>query len=1645
VTWSKDEKSGRARRARDRGAQRRVDRSGETDGGSAWESSKQKADTRRKRQRLGRIALVVAVAVLLVVALLPTAASWLAPGIIASSASGAIAGRVEVGSVSLGWLGSQRVSSLRVYDDRGEQRAEIDAVADKGLLALVFAGGDYGTVRLSGHADLSPDESGRGFMEHTVGVAPAEAAEPGETPAPRAPEPPAPPPTLPPGLRATLALDNLRLTYADPRLSDAIDALRIDNATGSVALDTGGTTVVRLGAGLGARRAGETVFADSGRVEISARLSNLTDASGVVRPETAAVEADMTVDGLASSLLDLVAGLEGAGGPALGPGIGATISANGTGADLAVTAHAAAESLEAHAALRVSLTDARITADGPITARLDLDRLSALIPDRDALLGPGADVHVTAYPEVNVEVTGLSFPIPEGGAIDLRGAGAAVTVAIGELAARVNEPTTGQTRDVALLPGTLTLDATDLGGPVRFATDLRTRVDGADAGTLTADLTADGLLDDSGAPAAGTTPRLRGSVRAEQLALAAAQPIAMATAGIDLLALLGETADLELTARPLQGDAAGGDPAATALVIKGGSPHASIDGRLALANGTVTSDGLVASLDRLDPLLAERLAPAGVTLTEASGAELRLRNLSVALDRLAEGDLSAVRAAVTTKLTRFAATIDETGETIETTVLNAEAVADPLGGGVRVTSNARLRMNDRLAGALAADLTASGVLDDTGAVRPGLPGRIGGSITATQVRTAAIQPFVGSGALRLPQDIGPTIDVTLSASTSTDSSPADAGSIPPTDLALDVTSEKLNGRGTFRLTGDRVSATGDGLVLTLAQVGSILERSGSLGETVRLNKPGWLRLAVERLDLPLGDDGAPLPEQAAASAELRVAGVVVASGDETASFDNLVAGVTLAPGDAPVLTLDGATTSGDKKGTIKGRIELRNAFKPAAEDGTLLVRPIGAVTLEGIPTSIAGLAGVTFPVDGGGTLALADLATAATGANLDLTLGFSEAESGGLAVSTELGSARTTLTAGATVDPGAGGAMDLVDINAEGSIRLTQYLARTLARAFAPRQYHAVTLPEPGEIVLTAETDGNGVVAARAGLARTTVAGLPVPNGEGGFQTLEPISLVGRIDAEMPLAVLRGDPAPQGVTLQALLDGFAADDPDNRALTVRADASTTLVEMLPSGKTSANVRVATQRTAWLDALAGLDGLLNEAVGQNVRLDASLEASAAADGSMGDGTASIEIRSPLLKTAAPIELALSTDTLRLTRPAEIGWTLTRRLMDALAPVQDDAVGQLTIARDVPLTLRADQLELPLGGVPTKTRARASISAEALPLVFPDGSRHSYRDLTASLQTMPNADAAKLVAGATDPSAPGVEALSLDATVVGLPDGSEDWTPERLALTGNADLRAFPVRLLDAMASGDGTLVELLGQTLRLDADITRFPRRGGTFVFDARTEQANTGIKATVRPHPRRRDALATVLDEPMRTELTHFEYTIENKSVPLLPMFARIEKIKGKHQPASVVIEQLVAPVDGDIGLIIMNGSVDPGVVSFDLDQGLGAILKSTGQRRTGVAGDRLNPFAIAMDKGVASFSDVAIPFGEFTFRAEGKIDLIRETEDIMLYIPAGALAAEALGSTSLLVESITIPVRRQGPLGEKNKWKPDFVEGLQA
>jgi hypothetical protein len=1600
---------------------------------STWEAERRRSDKRRRR---GRAAWIVAgaLAVLLVlVGAAPMLASILAPGLIASGASRAIAGKVEVSSVSLRWFGGQRVERVRIADDTGAPRADLSISADRGLLALAL--GDYGEITLRGEVDLSTDARGRTFLEHTLGIAPSPA--PGTAPAP-GPGSPAPPPAIPGGLRAALVLDNLRLTYSDESAKTPLDAVRLDKLSGRVALDGAGPARADFSAAVELKAPADRVFRSAGSIVLRGEARDLIDKDGALRPNAFTLDAEGEVKNLATALLDILPDLAGRGEPALGALLGASFSAKGPASDLAVTLAARSDSIDLHAPVRVDLKKGSLRSAGAIVAALDLARLSMLVPDRDALLGPEGEVHVTEYPRLTLTVDDLALPIPPADPADLRGAGLRLRAEIGRLAAGVRTPGDDARRAVGFEPATVSLDAPDLGAVVTLTSAIDTTVDGARSGTLRIDLAAQDLLDARGAVRAGAIPRVRGGVRGERLALAAFQPIAMA-AGFDLTGLLGQTADLALEATTSES----GDT--TDFTLSAGADHASLAGSLRLEGNTLraTGEGVSARLDRLAPLLAGPLAGSGVELREASGGTLRVSELEIDLARVGAGDYSGVRVVAEAGLGRLAAALPETGDLVEASGFTLRAASTPLREGLTARATGAFRFRGQQAGSLEADVRAGGLLDAAGALTGGLPGELAGTVAARAVRTEVLQPFLAQSGIVLAEDIGPTIDLALEAK----ASPAPGESVPPTDLVLSLASRHLNGAGTLRLTGDRLATTGEGLRLAMDNPGPILRRFVELSPGAAVRDAGTLAVTMTGLDVPL-DPASREPDlpKSAGVARVELGTLRIADGENNGEIERLLLTATLRPGQSPRLDLDGAIRSLAATGNLRGNFELLGAFDPPGPDGARApVLPVGALAINGLPMSLLRLSPVELQRADGRTLPLSTFVEQTLGAGISARLTTARGDAGALAVDLVASNARHRLDSKATLRPGPGGAFEVSALEADGSLQVSQLLVRTILLVFAPAEYRTVEIPRESALKIGVRTDQAGVATAELTLEPTTIANLPVPEEGGRVRRLEPVTVGMKSTLSAPLALASGGAGTHAVRLDATLDGFDAPSGGKKLLELSARGGASLREMKPFGKADATVRLATERTDWMDALGGLNGMLVKAVGATIRADASLTGEADAAGALGTADASLEVRSPLLRTTSPIRLRTTPAAVELTAPFEASWDISPALFDALFPVEPGKAAQLRIARGLPLTIRTEQFRLPrAGGGAAGTSVRATVGAPTLPLLFPDGTEYAYGNPTVTLATLDQPGAARLLAHAIDPDRPGTRGLNLDATVRGLPDGAPGWTAEKLTLDGTFGLDGMPVRLLDTFAAGDGQLVELLGATLVVDSRVRNLPQRGGTISFDATTPQASSKLRATVRAHPADRDLLAVILDEPMRTQLTHFTYTIEGKKVGVLPIFGEIRKAKGTNRPGFVEFARLVAPVDGSIDKIIMNGTVDPGDVDYDFQRGFAALLRAAGQREQGVVGRSLKPFSISMLDGVARFEDLVVPVGEFEVSARGALDFVNQTEDIVVGVPAGAFADEVIGALpgaigNTVVKSVVVPVRRKGPLGGENEWRPDF------
>lgn len=340
--------------------------------------------TRRPRWRGRRVGITLLVVGLLLagaVALAPTIlSSPLAVSKIAGAIDRSVAGSVKIRSVSLSWLGGQRVEGLEVFDPAGRPVLKIEHVSAGrslwGLLGSVLSG-DIGTVKVRGlAADLAFDESGRSNLQRSL-------AATRQRPEPKAG-----------GWAAVFVprafaveLTDARFSVTAPHSPPAVfENLRagasVASSTGSVAFDLSGRS-----------RQGEL----AGDFSVQGRLEHLLGPQGRLTADRArgAIRARMT--GLPVPGVDRLLGMNGLLAAALGDRLDLTANADVGAATRRVTATVRAPNLTADldgriadgtfaltkpAAIRLVATGKlveRLTASSDATGRL---RLSEAVPLR---------------------------------------------------------------------------------------------------------------------------------------------------------------------------------------------------------------------------------------------------------------------------------------------------------------------------------------------------------------------------------------------------------------------------------------------------------------------------------------------------------------------------------------------------------------------------------------------------------------------------------------------------------------------------------------------------------------------------------------------------------------------------------------------------------------------------------------------------------------------------------------------------------------------------------------------------------------------------------------------------------------------------------------------------------------------------------------------------------------------------------------------------------------------------------------------------------------------------------------------------------------------------------------------------------------
>lgn len=738
------------------------------------------------------------------------------------------------------------------------------------------------------------------------------------------------------------------------------------------------------------------------------------------------------------------------------------------------------------------------------------------------------------------------------------------------------------------------------------------------------------------------------------------------------------------------GGMAGGD-----ATIKISGEHLKVDGVAKLANNTLTTPtpitiaasgkGLAALEPDLRKMLADQKGVSPLTIGEFPDVVISVSDVNVKLPTGgAKMDLRGSSLAALVKTTRAAGTVvlsdGQAAQAFELRPLELKLAAPDLGGPVRVTGQSSALVGGEPAGAMDIDLTLSGLLDAGGAPVAGLPGGLAGKVALTGLRTVLAQPLAASSGIDLPTDIGPTLDVNLTASTQ---GTAAAGELPPTNLQFAITSAKLTGNGAVVLSTTGVRALGDGISIRLAGAGALASKFVKPESGIAISSTGSggdLGVKLTNLSLPLTKDRKPIFDKTEGKLDVTMGGLSVKMTDPTnpgwasAPIDlgSVSLGALLRAGASPHADLNAALSYGGQAFTGVGSFDLVGLFSP---DGMSIradkVRPVGALELKNVPTAIAGV--TSKP--GAGALDLPGLLRETVGPllNVQLTTQPSKKLEGGLDMTlTGRGDHLSAELSAALSDT----ALAIAGAQVESTMApgTAEYLIKTFAPDMA-KSGPAPKLAGPARLVMSVDPltiplenmspklDKVGEAGVRVSLAgQTIIEGLMLPESKDAAGVVTPARAMGpvgvedfKLAARAPVgALMGGGSAPVKADLSAnLLAGGSRGAEKLATLTGNVDG--TIAGGKP-GKINAVLKLDSIGVAAMDKFLapalGQEGMMLGALGA----DGAVHTTVQMDGS-GESmviAASVLARFKQVAMQNPIQLTVLPDQFALLAPGEFTW-------------------------------------------------------------------------------------------------------------------------------------------------------------------------------------------------------------------------------------------------------------------------------------------------------------------------------------------------------------------------------------------------------
>jgi len=1098
-------------------------------------------------------------------------------------------------------------------------------------------------------------------------------------------------------------------------------------------------------------------------------------------------------------------------------------------------------------------------------------------------------------------------------------------------------------------------------------------------------------------------------------------------------------------------------------------------GRLKLTRpGTLT----IASLSFLQriPAVRSALADAGMTIDHAGwpGVTLAIGALDLPADPAAtwagaQVEIAGTLGLCTGRLTTPGASQPE-AFTLQPIALALKA--QDLAKGASITASGKATIAGTPAGDFNAQASLTGLLGSGGRLvllDGKLPGSVAAQFNAVGIATTLLQPIASASGLPvvLSQDIGPTIDATLTARTAEG---APKTGVQNTGIDFALRSANLTASGSLLLSPTLLSqAPAVPIVLEIQRGGALLARLVNAPPT-----PGKTEIAITggvRMGASITDLAIPMPsgkpDAAAvrfkATASMQDAQVALPTAQPiTLGTTALDATIDYNPGAPVAVSLRGPLTIDGQSAALDVQLQVEGLGTPARAPVVPIFGPrrvVGSVLLTGLPAGavhkgvlsaqssqaardlLAEVLGpamdirLTFvrPAGAGGSGGGADaqgqsITLAITGPNV-------QAATGVLLTAGELAVDASSLSA--TLSPGsAKAALGLIGQSdaAVGGVSLREN-AQVVLRAAPIRLPIKVGTAKPdwsgvGDRQATAELSISAPVIAD----NVSVAGHSRSFGLAGVRgTLAvPLAMLG------PSAGKEGAPRPRPVqaSLHAELIGSSTADVLARLdWQLNADAQT--------GHTDARLGVTEVATKKLDDLLGNPGMLSGALGPRAAI--TLAGKRASQSEPLSFTASAT--SDRLK-ADDIRIRITDEALILAQPMTLNWEIDPNWARVYLLQGEGTTGGAGggVGVEGVTKLRAAVRSLALAW-PQKDASGAATAGPFKPGIFALDASLSLPSVKLRLPDRPGPIELQEIDAAVKASAGNQPGITLTASIAKIKDGNQTTTqPTTLNASASnlADARGvlqtdaatlsmqlqtgmIPSSFVDALTGNNGQIEQFAGKELSIRIDVRNLSMHAGGGLATLRVNSPNATLALG---GPVANGTLDTTAPggTPLRLEVNELRFVTSanlgtlSRLNPLeyLGFAAGVERLRGNDNQGPMVISStgLLLPLNGDWSRLNGQINVDLGRVNFKLDQNFLQLLDIDALNK---AIDKLSnarqrpvpPFTIALTNGTATYKDVQLPVGSYDFRATGTINLAAKEMDVITYVPTISLAPSVLSSIS--------------------------------